>query len=203
MRILLTMLVLMFVFSMPAAAGGPADGELFGYKLGEVYNFAEEYLGSTDYIPNTLSEAARERGIDKIVVERTHNGEVAFKIIARKDFGSWEGAKIYANEISYYFQNQVGGDILIDVLSLVRTPYDPDKLFLPNHFIFKSRIDERYQLDVTLIEDYWKGLRHSVKIEYSYAQGSYEACNMEKLNRKYDPDRIPLGSYECEVEQND
>ncbi|MCB1591169.1 MAG: hypothetical protein KDI90_01835 [Alphaproteobacteria bacterium] len=166
MRILLAAMVLMFGFSTPAAAGGPADGELFGYKLGEVYAPNQSsFIDGDMFVPESLNRDASDSGIDEIEISVMPDSFLASSVSASRFFDKWDEAKLYADEISRSFQSDFGGNILLNPLDLEEIPLDPaHPRLLPAHDIYFGQIENKYSLTVTLWQTQWDGRLPEVRV---------------------------------------
>lgn len=104
----------MFLFMLPAYAGGLKDGELFGHKLGEVYvpkvlqSKNEEQAKWERYDPLFLDEAAKNMGLVSFNVLVYPDNHKAFKISGISGPLTWHAALEAAEDAFSKFDLEMG-----------------------------------------------------------------------------------------------
>ncbi len=176
------------LFSFPAFAGGPEEGELFGYRLGEVYEpNASSMFGHLDaYKPESLSEQAKLIGLNELSVALTPKSHVGYFIRVEQKLRSFDEAKKFLQKISDLFKSDSVDVDLVEAMKLNEIPVTPlqNQTWEVNKS-YIGRFDNRFELNLTLFRSSETfGKDTLIILRYNYIPGTREWCNIENLNVK-------------------
>lgn len=138
---------------VPPLAGYAEDGELFGYRLGGQYKPDQPLADHIDdaYVSLSLTESAKNLGLDSLEAVVLAKGFRAHKLIGTKQFKDWDKAKLYASKLGQLFLNDYGGDYW-ETLNLEQEPKNDG---YPKHIprvtiVYEQKFDGKYELVVKL-----------------------------------------------------